>query len=80
MSASRSDGSAEGADWAGGADPASRQRKPDIAILPGAVDLASPVGAGDPMPELAGDLEDAQTGAENVDGEPNLGAPAARQR
>ena len=61
-------------------DPARGERKPDVAILPGAVDLASPVGAGDPVPELARDLDHAQAGTEDVDGEPDLNAPALRQR
>jgi len=60
-------------DWSAGcadpAHPAGGERKPDVAILPGAVDLAAPVGAGDPVPELARDLEHAQTGAENIDDE-----------
>jgi hypothetical protein len=71
---------ADPADKTQGADPANGERKPDVAILLGAVDLASPVRAGDPVGEITGDLAHSQTGAENVDGEPNLDAPAPRQR
>lgn len=82
MSASepRSRGTADPADRVQGLDPAHGERKPDVAILLGAVDLTSPVRAGDPVLELAGNLEHSQTGSENVDGEPHLDAPTPRQR
>ena len=61
-------------------DPAGGERKPDVAILPGAVNLASPVGTRDPVLELARDLEHSQAGTENIDGESDLDTPAPRQR
>ena len=70
---------ADSADNVQGADTADGERKPDVAILPGAVDLAPPVRAGDPVLKLAGDLEHSQTRAENVDGESDLDAPTPRQ-
>ena len=72
-------GSDESADSTNG-ESAKGERKPDVAILLGAVNLAPPVGARDPVLELARDLEHAQAGAENVDGESDLDAPAPRQR
>src|SRR5665647_1896938 len=62
------------------AGSASGERQPDVAILPGAVDLASPVRPGDPVLQIAGDLEHPQAGAQNVYGEPDLDAPTAGQR
>src|SRR5665647_526373 len=49
MSASGSDGCLVTVNDADGAESAKRERKPDVAILPSAVYLASPVGAGDPV-------------------------------
>src|ERR1035437_772426 len=49
MSASGSDGCLVTVNDADGAESAKRERKPDVAILPAAVYLASPVGAGDPV-------------------------------
>jgi hypothetical protein len=63
-----------------GAESANGERAPDVAILSGAVDLASPVRAGYSMLEIAGDLEHSKTGTEDVDGESDLDAPAGRQR
>ena len=70
---------ADTADGVHGSDTTDGERKPDVAILPGAVDLAPPVRAGDPVLKLAGDLEHSQTRAENVDGESDLDAPTPRQ-
>jgi hypothetical protein len=63
-----------------GADPPNRERPPDIAILPRAVDLTCPVRASDPVLQVAGDLEHSETGPENVDGETNLDSPTMGQR
>src|SRR5664280_1877517 len=79
--------SASGSHWCGGppaeaqgADPPNGERKPDVAILLRAVELTSPVRAGDPVLQIAGHLEHSQTGSEYVDGEPDLNAPPPCQR
>ena len=77
MTASGSDTPKESAD---NAVTAHSQRTPDVAKLLGAVDLASPARAGNPMLKLARDLKHPQTGADNVDGESDLNSPARRQR
>src|SRR5450631_3351398 len=63
-----------------GPGPADGERKPDVAILPGAVELTSPVRAGNPMLQIAGHLQHSQPGSQYVDGQPNLNSPPARQR
>ena len=80
ISASGSAGSADSAQNVPGAESANGERKPNVAILLGAVYPASPVRAGDPVLEIAGNLQHSQPGAENVDGESDLDAPARRQR
>jgi hypothetical protein len=60
------------------ADPPHGERKPDVPILFGAVNLTSPVGTGDPVLQITGHLEHSQPGAENVYGEPDLHAPTRR--
>ena len=62
------------------AEASDGEREPDVAILPGPVNLASPVAAGDSMLKGTWDLEHPQTGGKDVDREPDLHAPASRQR
>jgi len=80
MSASGSDRCVVASHEAHSAQLPHGQRKPDVAILPGSVNLASPVRTGDPMLQITGDLEHPEPGAENVDGEPDLDTPTAGQR
>jgi hypothetical protein len=80
MSASGSHWGSDLATPAQGAKSPNGERKPDVAILLGAVDLSAPVRAGDPVLQIAGNLQHSQTCAENIDGEPDLDAPTARQR
>ena len=75
MSTSGSDRSARSTS----ADPTNGEREPDVAILPRAMNLASPVGARDTMLECARHLEHSQTRLEDIDGESDLDAPAPRQ-
>ena len=56
ISAPGSEGPANSPAQVQGTQSANGERKPDVAILPRAVDLASPVGARNPVLQITGDL------------------------
>src|SRR5664280_338734 len=63
-----------------GAGPADGERRPDVPILPRAMELTSPVRAGNPMLQIAGHLQHSQAGSQHVDGQTDLGSPPTRPR
>jgi hypothetical protein len=57
--------------------PAHPEGERDVAVLRSPVHLRAPVGAGDPVLQVAGHLEDGQPGVEHVDRHADLDTPAA---
>src|SRR5664280_629184 len=56
------------------------ERKPDVTVLLGTVNLPSPARTGHSVLQIAGNLQHSQTGAKNVNGQPDLDAPTASQQ
>jgi hypothetical protein len=58
----------------------SGERKPDVTVLLGTVNLPIPARTGHPVLQIAGNLQHAQSGAKHVNGQPDLDAPTTSQR